>query len=98
MTQFKFRFICLLPLLRTVSIAGQPLAQDRPDPPMDSPPLIMVAQATATDGDVILTVSNPQPTCKTKTMEVEKDGKKETENVVVRVYVWSDVEVKVDGR
>ena len=98
MTQFKFRFICLVLLMLTVSFAGRSLAQDRPDPPMDSPPVIMVAQTTATDGDVILKVSNPQPIFKTKTMEVEKDGKKETVNVVVRVYVWSDVEVKVDGK
>jgi len=89
-------FICLVML--TVSFAGRSVAQDRPDPPVDGPPVIMVAQATAKDGDVILKVSNPQPTFKTKTVEVEKDGKKEKVTMAVREYVWSDIQVKVDGK
>ena len=97
MTRFMVLFICLVLLMLTVGFTGRSVAQDRPDPPVDGPPVIMVAQATARDGDVILKVSNPQPTFKTKTMDVDKDGKKEKVNVVVTEYVWSDIDVKVDG-
>ena len=98
MTRLMVLFICLVLLMLTVSFAGRSVAQDRPDPPVDGPPVIMVAQATAKDGDVILKVSNPQPTFKTKTVEVEKDGKKEKVTLAVCEYVWSDIEVKVDGK
>ena len=98
MAQFVVLFICLVFLMLMVSFAGRSVAQDRPDPPVDGPPVIMVAQATAKGGDVILKVSNPLPTFKTKTVEVEKDGKKEKVTVAVREYVWSDIEVKVDGK
>src|SRR5215469_3012749 len=96
MTRLMVLFICLVML--TVSFAGRSVAQDRPDPPVDGPPVIMVAQATAKDGDVILKVSNQLPTFKTKTVEVEKDGKKEKVTMAVREYVWSDIQVKVDGK
>ena len=98
MTRLMVPFICLVLLMLTVSFAGRSVAQDRPDPPVDSPPVIIVAQATAKDGDVILKVSNPQPTLKTKTVEVEKDGKKEKVTVAVREYVWSDIEVFYNGQ
>ena len=98
MTRFMALFICLALWMLPVSFAGRSVAQDRPDLPVDGPPVIMVANATARDGDVILKISNPQPTLKSRTAEVEKDGKKEKVNVVVREYVWSEVEVKIDGK
>jgi hypothetical protein len=59
----------------------------------------MVAQAAAKGSDVILKVSMPMPVTGTKWVEVERDGKKEREPVtVIEKYVWSDVDVKVDGK
>lgn len=85
-------------VMSVFALAAQSVAQERPAPPVDRPPLIMLAQAVTKDGDVFLTVSNPQPVFKTKTIEVEQDGKKVKVNKAVCEFVWSDIEVKVDGK
>ena len=88
--------VCTLLL---ASLAGRSVAQDKPAPPVGAPPVMMVAQAAAKGRDVILRVSVPTTVLGTKLVEVERDGKKEKEPVtIVEKYVWSEVDVKVDGK
>jgi hypothetical protein len=59
----------------------------------------MLAQAATKGSDVMVRVSIAMPVAGTKWVEVVRDGKKEKEPVtVIEKYVWSDVDVKVDGK
>lgn len=88
---------CSLILILVSALTAHSTAQDKLAPPIDGPPVIMVAQASTKDEAIVVRVSNPQPTFKTKAVEVDRDGEKVTVNVTVCEYVWSEVDVKVDG-
>ncbi len=71
-------------------------AQDLPPVPKGPVPSSQLAKVTEKDGKVVVRFT--RPVVGTKAVQVERDGKKVTENVIA--YMWSELpfDVQVDGK
>ena len=86
------RWLCTLAMV--IGLVASSSGQDRSPPPKGPGPSFQLATAVEKDGLIVVRYS--QPVQATKTVQVEKDGKKVTQNVAYTV--WNDIEFKVDGK
>jgi hypothetical protein len=86
--------------LALVLVVGFSALVDAQDKPVRRglPPELMVAEASERGGKVVISLTAHFPSAVEKTIEVERDGKKEKLVVTANSLAWTKMELVLDGK